>query len=52
MVEEIRAYNRHIPDNWQELAAAGLYQGYSAGTFVRDDEPMSAGGDAGGKDPE
>lgn len=47
MVEEIRAYNAHIPDNWQELAAAGLYQGYSAGTFVKegDGEDLSATGE-------
>lgn len=25
-VDEIRAYNPHIPDNWKELAAAGLYE--------------------------
>lgn len=25
-VEEIRHYNPQIPDNWKELAAAGLYE--------------------------
>jgi hypothetical protein len=51
MVEEIRTYNPHIPDNWAELAAAGLYQGYSAGTFVKDgDEDGGMAGAGGGED--
>lgn len=25
-IEEIRAFNTQIPDNWKELAAAGLYE--------------------------
>lgn len=51
MVEEIRTYNPHIPDNWAELAAAGLYQGYSAGTFVKDgDEDGGMAGAGGGDD--